>query len=161
MHQGFLSNREGGQGVTGANESTKNPHGGTVHRGGGQSEMRWSRWVLMGKEWLRGMEEDTHPDPARRRGGWCGVEAGRRELASGGYGGEKRTAHGLIERKNKTMGGFGVGNATWRQGENGARHPDSCAGAVETGVGRAVSRTVWEQGSGRHAWAARKRVGCA
>jgi hypothetical protein len=105
MHQGFLSNREGGQGVTGADESTKNPHGGTVHRGGGQSEMRLSRWVLMGKEWLRGMEEDTHPDPARRRGGWCGVEAGRRELALGGYGGEKRTAHGLIERKNKTMGG--------------------------------------------------------
>jgi hypothetical protein len=34
-HQGFLSNREGGQGVTGADDSMKNPHGGTVHRGGG------------------------------------------------------------------------------------------------------------------------------
>jgi hypothetical protein len=33
-HQGFLSNREGGQGVTGADESTKNSHGGTVHCSG-------------------------------------------------------------------------------------------------------------------------------
>jgi hypothetical protein len=40
MHQGFLSNREGGQGVTGANESTKNPHGGTVHHGGEQFEIQ-------------------------------------------------------------------------------------------------------------------------
>jgi hypothetical protein len=62
-HQGFLSNKEGGQGVTGADESTKNLHSGTVHRGGGQLEMRWSRWVLMGKEWLGGTEEDTCPDP--------------------------------------------------------------------------------------------------
>jgi hypothetical protein len=31
----------------------------------------------MGKEWLDGTEEDTHPDPAHRRGGWCGVEAGQ------------------------------------------------------------------------------------
>jgi hypothetical protein len=100
MHQGFLSNREGGQGVTGADESTKNPHGGTVHHGGGQSKMRWSRWVLMGKEWLGGTEEDTCPDPAHRRGGWCGVEAGWREIASGGYGGEKQIARGLIEHKN-------------------------------------------------------------
>jgi hypothetical protein len=38
MHQGFLSNREGGQGVTGADESMKNSHGGTVHRGGEQLE---------------------------------------------------------------------------------------------------------------------------
>jgi hypothetical protein len=29
----------------------------------------------MGKEWLEGTEEGTCPDPAHRRGGWCGVEA--------------------------------------------------------------------------------------
>jgi hypothetical protein len=34
MHQGSLSNREGGQGVTGADKSMKNPHGGE------QMEMR-------------------------------------------------------------------------------------------------------------------------
>jgi hypothetical protein len=39
-HQGFLSNREGGQGVTGADESTKNSHDGTVHRGGDNWKMR-------------------------------------------------------------------------------------------------------------------------
>jgi hypothetical protein len=43
----------------------------------------------MGKEWLGGTEEDTRPDLAHRWGGWCGVEVGQRELASGGYGGEK------------------------------------------------------------------------
>jgi hypothetical protein len=50
----------------------------------------------MGKEWLGGMEEDTHPDPAHRWGGWCGVEVGRRELALAAMA-EKKTmsAHGL------------------------------------------------------------------
>jgi hypothetical protein len=61
MHQGSLSNREGGQGVTGADKSMKNPHGGEQ----------------MEKEWLGGTEEDTRPDLAHRRGGWCGVEADR------------------------------------------------------------------------------------
>jgi hypothetical protein len=102
MHQGFLSNREGGQGVTGADESMKNSHGGTVHRGGDNWKMWWSRWGLMGKEWLWGTEEDTRPDPTHRRGGWCGVEAGRRELASAAMA-EKNTtsACGLNECKTK------------------------------------------------------------
>jgi hypothetical protein len=60
----------------------------------------------MGKKWLRGTEEDAHPDRAHRRGGWCGVEAGRRELASGGYGGGKRTTRGLT--KHKKGGWLGV-----------------------------------------------------
>jgi hypothetical protein len=33
-HQGFLGNRERAQRVTGASESMKNPHGGTVHCSG-------------------------------------------------------------------------------------------------------------------------------
>jgi hypothetical protein len=32
---------------------------------------------LNGEVVARGMEEDTRPDLAHRRGGWCGVEAGR------------------------------------------------------------------------------------
>jgi hypothetical protein len=42
----------------------------------------------------------------------------------------------------------GVGDATRRQGENGARHPGSCAGATETGAGRAVFGVVRKQGVG-------------
>jgi hypothetical protein len=79
----------------------------------------------MGKEWLRGTEEDTRPDPAHRRGGWCGVETGRRELASGDYGGEKQTPRGLIERKTKRWGGSSAGDSTQRQRENRAWHPSS------------------------------------
>jgi hypothetical protein len=101
----FLEHREGGQGVTGADESTKNPHGGTIHRGGEQLEMRWSRWVLMGKEWLGGTEEDTRPDPAHRRGGWCGVEAGWRELTSAAMAEKKKmSTRDLIECKTKQWG---------------------------------------------------------
>jgi hypothetical protein len=44
-------------------------------------------------------------------------------------------------------------------GENGDMHPGSCAGAAETGVGRAVSDAVREQGSRQRAWTARERVG--
>jgi hypothetical protein len=141
----FLEHREGGQGVTRADESTKNPHVGTVHRGGDELEMRWSRWILMGKEWLGGMEEDTRLDPAHRRGGWCGVEAGRRELASAAMAEKKKmSTRGLIECKTKQQGGSVVGDTTWRQGKHGARHPDSCAGAAETDVGRAVPGAVRE-----------------
>jgi hypothetical protein len=68
-HRGFLRNRERAQRVTGAGESTKNPHGGTVHYGGGQMEMRRSRQVLVGKELRGGMEEDARPDSAHQRGG--------------------------------------------------------------------------------------------
>jgi hypothetical protein len=42
--------------------------------------------------------------------------------------------------KGKRGGGSSAGNA------------GSCAGAVETGVSRAVSDVVWEQGSGRCTW---------
>jgi hypothetical protein len=56
-------------------------------------------------------------------------------------------------------GGSGAGNATRRQVENGARHLVSCAGAAETGAGRAVSGAVREQGSGWHAWAVCEHVG--
>jgi hypothetical protein len=60
----------------------------------------------MGKEWLRGTEEDTRPDPAHRRGGWCGVEAGRRELASAAMAEKKTTSvRGLNECKTKQRGG--------------------------------------------------------
>jgi hypothetical protein len=68
-HGGFLRNREGAQRVTGASDSTKNSHGGTVHRGGEQMEMWQSRWVLVGKELPGGTEEDARPDPTHRRGG--------------------------------------------------------------------------------------------
>jgi hypothetical protein len=37
--------------------------------------------------------------------------------------------------------------------------PDSCVGAVEMSVDRAVSGSMREQGSGRFAWAAHERVG--
>jgi hypothetical protein len=80
----------------------------------------------MGKEWLRGTEEDTRPDPAHRRGGWCGVETGRRELTLGDYGEEKQTPRGLIERKTKRWGGgSSAGDSTQRQRENRAWHPSS------------------------------------
>jgi hypothetical protein len=48
------------------------------------------------------MEEDTRPDPAHWRGGWCGVEAGQRELTSAAMA-EKKTmsARGLNECKTK------------------------------------------------------------
>jgi hypothetical protein len=94
-HQGFLSNREGGQGVTEADESTKNSHGGTVHCGGDNWKMWWSRWGLMGKEWLGGTEEDTHPDLAHRRG-----------ARVGGYGGEENNVCAWLKRvQNQTTGG--------------------------------------------------------
>jgi hypothetical protein len=94
-HQGFLSNREGGQGVTGADESTKNSHGGTIHRGGDNWKMRWSRWGLMGKEWLGGTEEDTHPDLAHRWG-----------ARVGGYGREENNVCAWLKRvQNQTTGG--------------------------------------------------------
>jgi hypothetical protein len=56
-------------------------------------------------------------------------------------------------------GGSSASDTTWRRGENGARHPDSCAGAAETGAGRVVSGAMREQGSGQRAWAARERGG--
>jgi hypothetical protein len=64
-----------------------------------------------------------------------------------------------VRIRGRGGGGSGAGDATWRQGENRARHPGSYAGATETGAGRVVSGAVREQGSGRRVWAARERVG--
>jgi hypothetical protein len=65
-----------------------------------------------------------------------------------------------LARKGKRGGGWsGAGDAMRRQGENGARHSGSSAGATETGAGQAVSGTVREQGSGWRAWATRERGG--
>jgi hypothetical protein len=75
---------------------------------------------------------------------------------------EKKTTsvRGLNECKTKQRGGgFVVGDATWKQGEHGVQHPGSCTGAAETDAGRVVSGAVREQGSGRRAWAVRKRLG--
>jgi hypothetical protein len=57
---------------------------------------------LNGEGVARGTEEDTRPNPAHRRGGWCGVEAGRRELASAAMAEKKTTSvRGLNECKTK------------------------------------------------------------
>jgi hypothetical protein len=64
-----------------------------------------------------------------------------------------------VTRVRGREGGSSVGNARRWQGENGAHHPGNCAGAVETGTGRAVSDAVREQGSGQCAWAMREHVG--
>jgi hypothetical protein len=69
--------------------------------------------------------------------------------------GKSRLGHARMGKR----GGSSAGNATWRQVENGARHLISCAGAAETGTGRAVSGAVREQGSGWHAWAVCEHVG--
>jgi hypothetical protein len=109
---------------------------------------------LNGEGVARGTEEDTRPNPAHRRGGWCGVEAGRRELASAAMAKKKTThARGLNECKTKQRGGGGPLPATPRRGRGSM-------GAAETDVGRAVSGAVREQGSGRRAWAMHERLGC-
>jgi hypothetical protein len=102
----------------------------------------------MGKECLGGTEEDTRPDPAHRR-----------ELASAAMAEKKTTfVRGLNECKTKQRGGGSVvGDATWRQGEHGARHPGSCSGAAETDVDQAVSGAV--RGLHVSAWAACEHVG--
>jgi hypothetical protein len=60
---------------------------------------------MTGKEWLGGTEEDTRPNPAHWRGGWCGVEVGRRELVTVAMAKKKTTSvHGLNECKTKQGG---------------------------------------------------------
>jgi hypothetical protein len=117
----------------------------------------------MGKEWLGGTEEDTRPNLAHRRGGWCGVEAGRRELASAAMTEKKTTsARGLKRVQNHTMGGSIVGDATRRQGEHGARqlHGSGGDGHRSGGVWRRVGGGVdGARGLRASAWAAHERVG--
>jgi hypothetical protein len=99
----------------------------------------------MGKEWLGGTEEDTHPDPAHRRRGWCGVEAGRQELASVAMVEKKTTSvRGLNECKTKQRRGALWAMPRGGRGEHGARQPGSSSGAAETDAGRAVSGVVRE-----------------
>jgi hypothetical protein len=68
-HQGFVSNREGAKGSPEPTNRRRIPTVALFTAMGNNWKMRWSQWVLMGKEWLRGTEEDTRPDPAHRRGG--------------------------------------------------------------------------------------------
>jgi hypothetical protein len=85
----FLEQQRGGQGVTGANESTKNSHGGTVHRGGDNWKMRWSRWGLMGEGVVQG-HGGGHPPRSGSLAGRlvrCGGRSARAHV--GGYGGEE------------------------------------------------------------------------
>jgi hypothetical protein len=65
-----------------------------------------------------------------------------------GAGKRKARKSWLSHAREGKRGGSGVGDATRRQGENGARHPGSCAGATETGAGRAVFGVVRKQGVG-------------
>jgi hypothetical protein len=93
---------------------------------------------------------------------WRSVSESSRRAAMA----EKSIRVWLDRAQNKTTRGGGVsgaGDATWRQGENGAQHPGSCVGVIETGAGRAVFGTMWEQGSGRRTWAGqgRKELGRA
>jgi hypothetical protein len=75
--------------------------------------------------------------------------------------GKRKARESQLGRARKGKRGFWCGRRHAEAGENEARHPDSCAGAVETGVGRAVSGAVWEQGGARRphvqAWADRGR----
>jgi hypothetical protein len=72
---------------------------------------------------------------------------------------KKKNVCARLDRvQNKTTRG-GVCCGRRVAGGHGARHPGSCTGAVETDAGWVVSDAVWVQGSGRHAWAARERVG--
>jgi hypothetical protein len=159
-HQGFLSNREGGQGVTGADESTKNSHGGTVHRGGEQLENAVISVGLNGEGVAR-EHGGGHPSRSGSSAGSlvrCGGRSARARV--GGYGGEENSVCARLKRvQNQQQGGSVVGDATRRQGEHGARHPGSCTGAAETDVGRAVSGVVREQGSGRQVWAGCEHLG--
>jgi hypothetical protein len=163
-HQGFLSNREGGQGVTRADESMKNPP-------------QWHcspRWGTIGNvvvsvglngEGVARGHGGGHPPRSGSSMGRlvrCGGRSARARVRR--LWRRKASVRGLIERKTKQRGGVsGAGDATWRQGENGAQHPGSCVGVIETGAGRAVFSTMREQGSGRRTWAGqgRKELGRA
>jgi hypothetical protein len=59
------------------------------------------------------------------------------------------------QKQNNEGGGPVWATPRRGRGENGARHPGSCAGAAEMGVDQAVSGVMREQGSGRRAC-----VGC-
>jgi hypothetical protein len=145
-HQGFLSNIEGGQGVTGADESMKNSHGGTVHRGGEQLENVVVSVGLNGKGVARGHGGGCPPRSGSSAGRLvrCGGRSVRARI--GGNGREENNVCAQPKRvQNQTMGGSIVGDATQRQGEHGARHPGSCTGAVETDVDRAVPGVMREQ----------------
>jgi hypothetical protein len=120
----------------------------------------------MGKEWLKGTEADTLPDPAHRRGGWCGVEAGRRELASAAMAGKKTTSvRGLNECKTNNRGG-----PLWAtpRGCRGSTGPGIPVVARErrrrTPVGRCLAPCGSRGASGKcglhtSTWAACERVG--
>jgi hypothetical protein len=70
---------------------------------------------------------------------------------NGGWGGPARAA--------PCRGRRGVqSSVTWREGERGPAS-GSCAGAVETGAGRAVSGAVRKQGSRQRTWAVSESVG--
>jgi hypothetical protein len=115
-HQGFLSNREGGQGVTGADDSMKNPHGGTVHRGGGTIGNAVVSVGLNGEGVSRG-HGGGHPPRFGSSAGRLVRCGGRSVRAHVGYSGgeeKKPSARGLIECKTKQQGGYVVGNATRR-----------------------------------------------
>jgi hypothetical protein len=121
---------------------------------------------MTGKEWLGGTEEDTRPNPAHWRGGWCGVEAGRRELVTVAMAKKKTTsAHGLNECKTKQGGGL-----LWvtPRGGRGSMGPDIPAAAWErrrrTPVGRCLAPCGSREAGGAcglhvSAWVARERVG--
>jgi hypothetical protein len=69
--------------------------------------------------------------------------------------GKREAGKSWLGRACKGKRGVRCGRRHVEAGENGARHPGSCAGVVETGVGRVVSSAVREQGSGWCAWAGR------
>jgi hypothetical protein len=97
-HQGFLSNREGGQGVTGADESMKNSHGGTIHWGGEQLENAVISVGLNGEGVARG-HGGGHPPRYGSSAGrlvWCGGRSVRARV--GGYGGEENNVCTWLKR---------------------------------------------------------------
>jgi hypothetical protein len=105
----FLEQQRGGQGVIGADESTKNPHGGTIHHGGGTIGNAVVSVGLNGEGVARGHGGGHLPRSGSSTGRLVRCGGRLRELTSGGYGGEKRTTRGLIEHKNKNNRGVRCG----------------------------------------------------
>jgi hypothetical protein len=135
-------------------QMNKNDTWGGAHQEGGATVLRRDSGVEKGPPWpvtaseVMGGQKSGGGGGGYSGGAFC---ADRRRL--------QWSSWRLQCRHKGKRSGSSAGDATWRQGENGARHPGSCAGAVETGAGRVMCGAMWEQWSGQHMWAAREHVG--
>jgi hypothetical protein len=112
----FLEQQRGGQGITGADESTMNSHGGTVHRGGEQLENTVVSVGLNGEgvAWGHGGGHPPRSGSSAERLVWCGGRSARARV--GGYGGEEINVCVRLKR---------VQNQTTRGGHCGRRHVEA------------------------------------